>query len=222
MSHIHSQGGRNLPATCLHLGAHRHTELEIYLTASDGAVLVDTVDPIEPFGILLWHATGVEEITEMFSYSPDDNTVSLRPSYVADFRDQMKGSRSVQLILNGGDSVGNGACIWVPIINSRYQIFGIASTTSGSLDGTLVTLEGMNGDFTAVTQIGSQGDFHFDNVPGDTYWIEIGKPGEVLGTGFCRLEGEKGNTFAASVHIIGPDTPIQCQPEASGEATSRP
>ena len=198
------------------------TELEIYLTASDGAVLVDTVDPFEPFGIILMHATGAEEITDMFSYSPEDNKVSLLPSRVADFRAQLN-DYPVELYINGGDSVGNGACIVVPVLHAHFQIRGTVSTTSGSLTGTLVTIGGMTWDFTAVAPVGPQGQFHFDNIPGDTYSIDIGNAGELLGTGFCGLEGKKGNTFTSSTHIIPPAVaPIQCQPETSGAANSRP
>lgn len=198
------------------------TELEIYLTASDGAVLVDTVDPIEPFGIILMHATGAEEITDMFSYSPEDNKVSLLPNRVADFQAQLK-DYPVDVYITGGDSVGNGACIVVPVLHAHFQIRGTVSATSDSLAGTLVTIRGMKWDFTAVAPVGPQGQFHFDNIPGDTYSIDIGNAGELLGMGFCALEGEKGDTFTASAHIISPAVAaIQCQPEMSGEANSRP
>lgn len=200
------------------------TELEINLTASDGAILKDPTDPLAsvgPFVAYLNHATGFDEITEMLSYSPEENKVFLLPSSVADFRAKLK-DYPVTLYMSGGDSFGNGTCIAIPILHAHFQIRGTVSTSLGSISGTLVTIRGMEWNFTAVTQIGPQGHFHFDNVPGDTYSIEIGNAGELLGMGFCTLEGAKGDTFTASAHIIGPATPVQCQPDASGDANARP
>jgi hypothetical protein len=185
------------------------TQLEISFAASDGVVLVDSTDPIEPLAVYLENSKGPAEVTDFFRYSPTENKLSLDPTRIADFRALLR-DHPMQLLISGGDSVGTGVQIYVPLLNGRFQILGSTLLAPGTipepLAGTIVTLAGNKLGLTATTTLDSQGGFSFDNLPRDNYNITILTPRGLLGTAFAALREGINNTVYMSLELFSAST----------------
>lgn len=143
------------------------TKLEINFTSESGAVLQ------EGFLVRLFRINN--DITEMF-YSPEENKVALLPDRAPDFSLLLQ-DRYMSLSIVGSDSLGDGVGMDIPLFNGRFQILGkvvfAADVEPRPLEGHVLTLRGNNLNYTAMTTLDAEGNFSFDNLPGDTYFMKV-------------------------------------------------
>ena len=74
------------------------------------------------------------------------------------------------------------------------------------LDGTLVTLQGLEFGFTDTTTLDFDGNFSFDNLPGDTYTVVIVSPSGLFGFVQLTAEGEINDLIGVEMELFGSET----------------
>ena len=178
--------------------------LQINYTSTDGSVFVDTQPQV-----YLRYSGGMNDVSAMFQYSPSLNQLSLNSASVADFRTMlMPMAGPLELSVTSTDSAGNNVELYVPVVNGGFQINGTSTfaqgETSESLAGTPVTLQGVGLGYNATTTLDSSGAFTLDNLPLDTYAVDIVTAGGLLGMDFTAFDGSA-SAASSAVVLFGSD-----------------
>ena len=177
------------------------TAFEINFTATTGAVLQ------EGFGVGVLNSEGAHEATDMF-HSPGPNQIAVLPNRFSDFV-ALLNDKPMDLVISGGDSLGKGLNMYVPLLHGRFKLQGkvvlAADAEPVPLEGQVLTLKDSDlGFYTAMSILDAEGNFSFDNLPGDYYFLNIVTlPGALLGSITVILDEGKSDIVSVRVELVG-------------------